>query len=106
MFGKNGMADLMKQAKKMQDDLEKSQKELENTQIIGMAANGLVKYIVKGNHTFVALEVDNSLHDDVEMLLDLIQIAIKDAQQKLANITESKMSGVKSMLPPGMKLPF
>lgn len=107
MFGKNGMADLMKQAKKMQDELQKSQEELANMVMEGSAGGGLVKVKIDGRHTVLAIDIDASLKEEsLEIIADLTAAAINDANRKLAEASESKMSGIQNMMPAGMKLPF
>jgi nucleoid-associated protein EbfC len=107
MFGKNGMADLMKQAKKMQEELEKSQQELANLVVEGAAGGGLVKVKINGKHEVLSIEMDAGLKEEsLEIISDLTAAAFNDAVRKLAQASESRMSNIQSMMPAGMKLPF
>ena len=106
---KGGMGGLMKQAQKMQEDMEKMQKELANAEIDGEAGAGLVKVTMNGRHYLKHVEIDPSLlSEDKEMLEDLIAAAVNDAVRKVEANSQEKMSSLTSgmSLPGGMKLPF
>jgi DNA-binding YbaB/EbfC family protein len=99
----------MKQAQKMQENLQKAQEEIANMEVIGQSGAGLVKVTMTGRHDVKKLEIDPSLlSDDKEMLEDLIAAAINDANRRVESATQEKMSGLAGGmgLPPGMKLPF
>lgn len=101
--GKKGMNDLMKQAKKMQDNLAKAQEELANTIVEGSAGGGMVKVEMNGKNQVVSLKIDQEVvdPDDVEMLEDLIIAALNDAQDKISKTSEDEMS----KLTGGIKIP-
>ncbi|NIN34803.1 MAG: YbaB/EbfC family nucleoid-associated protein [Gammaproteobacteria bacterium] len=106
---KDGLGDIMKQAQKMQENLQKAQEEIANMEVIGQSGAGLVKVTMTGRHDVKKLEIDPSLlSDDKEMLEDLIAAAINDANRRVESATQEKMSGLAGGigLPPGMKLPF
>ena len=106
---KGGLGNLMKQAQKMQEDLQKAQQELAKAEVNGQSGGGLVKVTINGRHEVRRVEIDESLvGDDKEMLEDLVAAAMNDAVHKLEEHTKEQMSGVTSgiNLPPGMKLPF
>ncbi len=106
---KGGMGNLMKQAQKMQEDMQRMQEEIANLQIEGQSGGGLVKVVMNGQHELAKVSIDDSLvSDDKDMLEDLIAAAVNDATQKLANASKERLSGITSGmdLPPGMKLPF
>ena len=106
---KGGLGNLMKQAQKMQEDLQKAQEELANAEVTGESGGGLVKVNMNGRHEVRRVEIDESLvGDDKEMLEDLVAAAMNDAVHRLEEHTKDTMSGVTSgiNLPPGMKLPF
>jgi len=106
---KGGIGNLMKQAQKMQEDMQKAQDEIANMEIEGQSGGGLVKVIMNGQHELRKVTIDDSLvGDDKEMLEDLVAAAVNDATQRLAAASRDHMSGVTSgmELPPGMKLPF
>lgn len=108
MFGKGGMAGLMQQAQRMQENLKKAQEEVARMEIEGVAGAGMVKVLMTGRHECRKVAIDPSVMDDREMLEDLIVAAINDAARKLDAATSEKMGAVAGGLglPPGMKLPF
>ena len=106
---KGGLGNLMKQAQKMQADLQKAQEELAKAEIQGQSGGGLVKVTINGRHEVRRVEIDESLMgDDKEMLEDLVAAAMNDAVHKLEAHTKEQMSSATAglNLPPGMKLPF
>ena len=106
---KGGIGNLMKQAQKMQADMQKAQEELARAEETGESGGGLVKVTMNGRHEVRRVEIDESLMgDDKEMLEDLIAAACNDVVHKLEEKTQEQMSGLTSglNLPPGFKLPF
>jgi len=106
---KGGIGNLMKQAQKMQADLQKAQEQLALEEITGESGGGMVKITMNGKHEVRRVEIDESLvGDDKEMLEDLVAAAINDAVHRVADKTQESMSGLTSGmgLPPGLKLPF
>ncbi len=106
---KGGINALMKQAQKMQEQMEKMREELNNIVIEGSAGGGLVKVRMNGKHEAVKVELDPSLfEEDRDMAADLIAAAINDASRKLETATSEKMGEVakKSGLPANFNLPF
>ena len=106
---KGGLGNLMKQAQKMQEDMQKAQEEIKLIEVDGQSGGGMVKIRMRGTHEVARVEIDPSLlSDDKEMLEDLVAAAINDAVHKLESATKEKMSSVTAgmSLPPGMKLPF
>jgi len=106
---KGGIGNLMKQAQKMQADLQKAQEQLALEEITGETGGGMVKITMNGKHEVRRVEIDESLvGDDKEMLEDLVAAAINDAVHRVADKTQESMSGLTSGmgLPPGLKLPF
>ena len=78
-------------------------------EVEGEAGAGLIKVTMTGRHDVRRIHIDPSLmEDDKEMLEDLIAAAMNDANRKVEEMTQSKMSAVGGGLglPPGMKLPF
>lgn len=106
---KGGLGNLMKQAQKMQEDMQKAQEEIKLIEVEGQSGGGLVKVIMMGSHEVKRITIDDSLvGDDKEMLEDLIAAALNDAVHKLEQETKDKYAGLTAgmPLPPGMKLPF
>ncbi|VAX07983.1 Nucleoid-associated protein YaaK [hydrothermal vent metagenome] len=106
---KGGIGNLMRQAQKMQADMQEAQEKLAREEITGESGGGLVTIVMNGKHEVRRVAVDDSLlGDDKEMLEDLIAAAINDATNKVAAKTEESMSGMTAglNLPPGFKMPF
>lgn len=106
---KGGLSNILKQAQKMQEDLQKAQEKLAQEEVIGEAGGGMVKITMDGRHQVKRVEIDPTLlSDDKEMLEDLVAAAINGAVQKVSEMTQEQMSGVTSgiPMPPGFKMPF
>ena len=106
---KGGLGNLMKQAQKMQEDMQKAQEEIKLIEVEGQSGGGLVKVVMMGSHEVKRISIDDSLvSDDKDMLEDLIAAALNDAVHKLETTTKDKYAGLTAgmPLPPGMKLPF
>ncbi|MDH5517286.1 MAG: YbaB/EbfC family nucleoid-associated protein [Gammaproteobacteria bacterium] len=106
---KGGLGGLMKQAQKMQEDMQKAQAELATLEVEGQAGGGMVKVTMNGRHEIRRVNLDDSLmSDDKDMLEDLLAAAVNDAVRKVEQQSSEKMSGLTAgmNLPAGMKLPF
>ena len=106
---KGGLGNLMKQAQKMQEDMQKAQAELADMEVEGQAGGGMVKVVMTGRHEIRRVNIDDSLMgDDKEMLEDLLAAAVNDAVRRVEETTQERMSGLTAgmNLPGGMKLPF
>ena len=104
---KGGMGKLLKQAKKMQEDMQKAQEELAVMEVTGEAGAGMVKVTMNCRHEVRRVSIDDSLvGDDKDMLEDLVAAACNDAVRRVAETAQERMSGLASGLPAGMKLPF
>ena len=106
---KGAMGNLMKQAQKMQEDMQRAQEEVARMEVEGKAGGGMVKVIMNGRHEIRKVELDESLmQDDKEMIEDLLAAAVNDAVRRVEQQTQEKMAGVTAglNLPGGMKLPF
>lgn len=99
----------MKQAQQMQEGMQKAQEEIANMEVIGESGAGLVKITMTGKHDVKNVNIDPTLlSGDKDMLEDLIAAAVNDANRRVENMTEQKMSDLTAgmNLPAGMKLPF
>jgi DNA-binding YbaB/EbfC family protein len=106
---KGAIGNLMKQAQKMQEEMQQAQERLAREEITGEAGGGLVTVTMNGRHEVRRVTIDPSLiGDDREMLEDLIAAATNDAVHKIADKTQQSLSGLTAgiNLPPGFKLPF
>ena len=84
-FGGMNINQLMKEAKKMQADMEKSQEELAVQEFDASAGGGAVKVVVTGEKTLKSIILDKDAvdPDDVEMLQDLILTCVNEALRKV-----------------------
>ncbi len=106
---KGAMGNMMKQAQKMQEDMQKAQAEIASMEVEGQAGGGMVKVVMNGRHELRNVQLDDSLmSDDKDMLEDLLAAAVNDAVRKIEVESSSRMSGLTAglNLPGGMKLPF
>ncbi len=106
---KGGLGNIMKQAQKMQADMEKAQAELADMEVSGKSGGGLVEIVMTGRHEVRRVAIDDSLlEDDKDMLEDLVAAAVNDAVHRVDEKSKERMSEMTSGLPipPGMKLPF
>ena len=106
---KGGIGNMMKQAQKMQADMQKAQEEIANMEVEGQAGGGMVKVMMNGRHEVRRVELDDSLmNDDKEMIEDLLAAAVNDAVRRIEEQSSEKMSGITAgmNLPDGLKLPF
>lgn len=106
---KGGLGNLMKQAQRMQAEMEKAQQELADLEIQGESGGGMVKVVMTGRHELRRVTIDDAVFgDDKEMIEDLVAAAVNDAVQKLEATMSERMAGVTAGLglPPGIKLPF
>jgi len=98
-FGGRGAANLgnlMKQAQKMQRDMEKAQEEIANTIIEASAGGGAVKVVLNGNKVFQEIKIDPDVidPDDVEMLQDLVLAAVNEGLRKADELREEKLGSI------------
>ena len=91
--GNNNMQNLMRQAQKMQEDMEKTAELLEDWEVVGTAAGEAVVVYMNAKKIINGIELDESVvdPDDIEMLEDLILAAINDGYAKADKVYEEKM---------------
>ena len=85
-FGGANLGQLMKQAQKMQADMESAKATLHATEFESVVGGGMVKVVMLGNRTVKAVEIKPEIidPDDKEMLEDLILAGVNDALAKIA----------------------
>ena len=106
---KGGMGNLMKQAQKMQEQMQEAQAKLAEAEVTGESGAGLVKVTMNGRHDVKRVELDDSvMEEDKEMLEDLLAAAVNDAVRKIESNSQEQMSKMTAGmgLPAGMKFPF
>lgn len=110
MGGMGNMQALMKQAQKMQEDMQKAEAEMEDYEVVGTSGGGeegdetvviymnakkVINGVEFGSH--IGEMVDLTDEDDVEMLEDLIMAAILDGYKKADQVYEEKMKPFAAM---------
>lgn len=97
------MNNLMKQAQRMQRQMEENQKNLEESEFKATAGGGAVEVTVSGKREITDIRLEEEVVDpeDVEMLQDLIMAAVNEALRKVDAAYESNMSKMTG----GMNLP-
>ena len=86
------MQAMMKQAQALQRDMLKAKEEVDNSEFVGDSS--LVKVTVKGTKEVVKVEIDSSESldkDEIEMLQDMIVIAVNEANKKVDAALDKKM---------------
>lgn len=99
---------ILEQAQQMQGRLEKVQAELATMTVSGSSGGGMVTVDADGKGQITKVRVDPSIvsASDVEMLEDLLLVALRDAQQKSADLAKQEMSKLTGGLGLPFKLPF
>ncbi len=101
--------DLMKQAGKMQEQMQKAQQELAQQEVTGESGAGMVRVTMNGRHDVKNISIDDSLlTEEKTMLEDLITAAVNDAVRRVEENNKNslgKMFGGAGM-PGGFKMPF
>ena len=101
--------DLITQAKKMQEKMQKTQEALKKIEVEGMSGGNAIRVIMNGDGELKKISLDdNLLKEPKEIVEDLIVAAHNDAKSKLKKKTSEEISKVTGgvSLPPGFKLPF
>jgi DNA-binding YbaB/EbfC family protein len=105
---RGNIAQLMQQAQKMQENLQKAQEEIASIEVTGSAGGGMVSVTLTGRKECRKVRIDPSVLSDPEMAEDLVAAAFNDASNKVDAESQSRMGAATAgmSLPPGMKLPF
>ena len=90
------MNNLMKQAQRMQRQMEEGQKELETKEFTAKAGGGAVEVVLSGKKTIKSLTLKPEIvdKDDIEMLQDLVISAVNEAINNIEQTTEDEMSKI------------
>ena len=92
---------MMRQAQKLQAELQKVQAEVENSTVEGSSGGGVIKVIMTGKQTIESITIDPETVDDIELLQDLVVAAVNDAFNKTQEMAASKMGAITG----GMNIP-
>lgn len=96
MNQKQNMNSVLKQAQKMQEEMERIQQETEEENIEATSGGGAVRVIVNGKKELVEIKLDPDAvdPDDVETLEDLIMAAVNEAVKKAEDMMEERMGAI------------
>ncbi len=99
-FGGANMQNLLRQAQKMQEQMQRDKEELEATTFYANAGGGMVEVEMNGKRELTAVKIKPEVvdPDDVEMLEDLIVAAINDANRQV----DDKLAEITPQVPGGM----
>ena len=98
------MKKMMRQAQRMQMQLNKAQEEVQQMTCEGSAGGGMVKAVVRGDMSLVSVEISPIvvIPDDVEMLQDLVVAAVNDAMRSMNETAQAHIDAATG----GMNLPL
>src|SRR6186997_260735 len=94
-----GMGNLQRMALQMQQEMERIQAELAEAKVEGSAGGGVVRAVVTGKQTLLEITIDPSAvdPDDVDMLQDLVAVAVNEALDASRRLAEQKMGALSSL---------
>ena len=97
------MNQILKQAQKMQSDMQKMQEELESKELETSVGGGAVTVKVNGKKEVVDIQIKSEVvdPDDIEMLQDLVLSAVNEALRSVDDMQSSQMN----KLTGGMNIP-
>jgi nucleoid-associated protein EbfC len=96
--GKFNLGSLMKNAKKIQEMMEKAQDDLVKIIVTGESGAGMVVVSVNAQHEVLDVQLsDELLKESKEVIQDLVKAAFNDAGQKVSAITQEKMMSASTM---------
>jgi len=99
---------ILQQAQQMQGRLQELQEQLQQQTVTGAAGGGMVTVEADGKGQVRRIKLDPSIvsASDVEMLEDLIVVAVSEAQKKATALAQAEMGKLTGGLPLPFKLPF
>lgn len=94
--GPQNMQNMLRQAQKMQENIEAKKAELEEKEYIVTSGGGMVEITVKGNHEIKAIGLDPEVVDpnDIEMLEDMLVAAFNEAMRQIDEESERELEKV------------
>ena len=92
------MRQMMKQVQKAQAQLLKVQEELEQKTGEGTAGGGAVGAVFNGQQQMISITIDEEVVDDLEMLQDLVLVAVNDGLAKAREMANKEMEKVTGSL--------
>lgn len=102
------MQNLLQQAQKMQQELEKVKSEVAQKTVVGESGGGMVTVTMNGANRILSVKIAKEIvnADEIEMLEDLIVAAVNKASEKASEMVSGEMNRMGGMLPniPGLNL--
>ena len=106
MINPKKMYQMMKQAQQMQKKMSAVQETLEDLEVEGVAGDGLVKVKMDGNQKLLDINIDPDVQrEDLDLLEDLILIAVNQAVIKSQDKAQKRMNAVTGNILGNIKLP-
>lgn|SRR5574344_1002239 len=99
-FGGGNMQNLIRQAQKMQEEMQAKEKEIEESTFSASVGGGMVEATMNGKYELLSINIKKEVVDpeDVEMLSDLVKSAVNSCTEKVSEAKKSSMPN----LPNGM----
>ncbi len=92
---------MMRQAQRLQAQLQKVQEELETMTVEGSSGGGVVKVVMSGKQVVESVTIEPEAAEDVDLLQDLVAAAVNDAFTKTQDMASEKMGAITG----GLKIP-
>ena len=100
------LGQLLNQAKKMQEKMQKVQEELATRTIEAQSGGGMVTCVVNGKQEVISLKISEEVLEekDTELVEDLVLAAVNEALDRSREMVQEEMSKIAGI--PGVQLPF
>ena len=98
--GPQNMQSMLKQAQKMQEEMQKTQAELEEKEYCTQSGGGACRVKINGKHEILSIEISKEIvdPDDIETLQDIITAAVNDAIGTVDAASSEAMCGITGSL--------
>lgn len=98
-FGGGNLQQLMRQAQKMQEDMTKAKRELEESEFSSSVGGGMVEVVMKGDRSMQSIKIKPEVvdPDDVEMLEDLVLSAVNDCLGQISRKEKDVLPSIPGM---------
>lgn len=98
--GAPNQQNMMKKIQEMQENMERIQKEVEESEFTSSSGGGVVEATVNGKHEVVSLNIQPDVvdPDDIEMLQDLIIVAVNESIKKASDAMDKGIESAKGGL--------
>ena len=92
-FGGGNMQNLLRQAQKMQEEMEQKQREIEETTFTSSVGGGMVEASMNGKYELLSINIKKEVIDpeDAEMLSDLVMSAVNSCVEKVTTAKQENM---------------